>query len=237
MQIAVQTFTLRDVASPMIALGMIRGCGVKVVEPHWPASGSWVEDLNVIKDTHDIHIMSYGVPSIAVDTPEDNELAFRTAKRIGANILAVDLKAGALPVLQQLAVEYNIVAAIHNHGPGQLYPGWKAVDTDLLSLAVLPAVIQLKVGICLDVGHCWRAGENPVEGIDTMGPWIFDVHLKDLDINNNDVPLGQGILPIMGILYALRDIKYRGPLVVEWETDGDPIPGLRDSLQYLRRLM
>ena len=59
----------------------------------------------------------------------------------------------SLPLMDKLVKEYDLKVAIHNHGPTEaLATGmdvWKAVQP-----------FDKRIGLCLDVGHGFRAGEN-----------------------------------------------------------------------------
>ena len=127
------------------------------------------------------------------------------------------------------AKEYGIRLAIHPHGPGHRFPGWRSIHAIIHDMPDL--------GICLDTGHVTRFGEDVLQAIRVLGKQIFSVHLKDLDKNSCDVPLGKGTLPIADII---RELQKRAPdcvLSVEWEGDRpEPLTALTQGLNYLGNL-
>jgi sugar phosphate isomerase/epimerase len=143
----------------------------------------------------------------------------------------------ALPLVARLAREYDQKLAIHNHGPeDKTYPSaddvWKAISP-----------LDSRVGLCLDVGHAMRAGDDPAGVIRKYAARLYDVHLKDStsrpgELEFGGIEAGAGHLDIPGILRALLDIKYTG--VVTYEFDkviANPVPGLAESFGYVRGLL
>jgi len=80
-----------------------------------------------------------------------------------------------------------------------------------------------------------------VEAIHTVGPRLFDVHMKDLtDFTSKEsqVAVGDGIMPVRGIFEALIKIKYPGYVDLEYEVHGDdPMPGVTKSFAYMRGVL
>ena len=78
----------------------------------------------------------------------------------------------SLPLVDKLVKEYDLKVAIHNHGPTEaLATGmdvWKAVQP-----------FDQRIGLCLDVGHGFRAGENAADTIRQCNARIYEVHLRD----------------------------------------------------------
>ncbi|MGI5351355.1 TIM barrel protein [Streptomyces sp. CA-250714] len=100
------------------------------------------------------------------------------------------------------------------------------------------------ISLCLDTGHWWLAGGDPVAAVAEFGPRIRQVHLKDADRAAHarvrraggdlwDVvagggfrALGEGDIDFAAVLGALRDVEYTGWLVVE--QDAPPAPSAPD---------
>ncbi|MEV7009448.1 sugar phosphate isomerase/epimerase [Streptosporangium sp. NPDC051022] len=92
------------------------------------------------------------------------------------------------------------------------------------------------VSLCLDTGHLWLAGGDPVTALRRWGDRIGQVHLKDASrracdrvrVAGGDLsaviagdafpPLGAGEVDLAGVLRELRG--YEGWLVVEQDTPG-----------------
>ncbi len=143
----------------------------------------------------------------------------------------------ALPLLEKLVQEYDLRCAIHNHGPED--KSWPSVESIMQAIASLDA----RIGLCLDVGHCYRGGEDPVEIIRRYRTRLYDVHLKDTvaavgDQKDTPVEMGRGTLDLRAILSALREVGYAGGAWLEYEKDpSDPVAGVAESAGYIRGLL
>ena len=134
--------------------------------------------------------------------------AFDNARAAGLPTMICSPALDALPLIEKFAKEYDIKIAIHNHGPeDKTYPSpneaWKAVQS-----------CGEHIGLCIDVGHSWRAGVDPVEAIRKYHSRLYDLHLKDSLAEQgarDDIPadVGKGRLDIKGILKALIEVKYQ----------------------------
>ena len=140
-----------------------------------------------------------------------------------------------LAEVEKLVKEYNIRAAIHNHGPED--------DQFPTPRSVLTAVGNMdpRLGLCLDIGHTARAGADILESIREAGPRLFDIHIKDLkDTSPNavQVPVGEGVLPIVPMFGLLRKLNYRGGVMLEYEIDEEnPLPGMKQSFAFMREAL
>jgi inosose dehydratase len=118
------------------------------------------------------------------------------------------------------------------------------------------------VGLCLDTGHVYLAGTDPVETARAARGRVLHVHLKDVDpvraeavrrgevpfrqsvIDGLFVPLGEGGVDIAGVIETLERDGYRGWYVLEQDVSltAEPAPGAGpkadavDSVAYLRGL-
>ena len=138
-----------------------------------------------------------------------------------------------LDVLDRLVKEFDIRAAIHNHGP----------DTPTLFPTAEAAIARIgnrdrRIGVCLDVGHERRAGLDPVAFIRKHGELIYDVHLKNIKVDpvQNYAKEGpRGELDIAGILTALAEVGYSGVCHIEYEKDfEDNLAEVAESFGYNR---
>jgi sugar phosphate isomerase/epimerase len=98
-----------------------------------------------------------------------------------------------------------------------------------------------RMGCCIDVGHCVRAGTDVIEAIKAAGPRLFNMHMKDLTSftsKESQVAVGEGKMPIRQIFEALTKIKYPGWVDLEYEVHGDdPMPGVTESFAYMRGVL
>lgn len=116
------------------------------------------------------------------------------------------------------------------------------------------------VGLCLDTGHMYLGGVDPVEVARMAPDRILHVHLKDVDalaaeavrsgsapfrqsvVDGMFVPLGEGDVDIAGVIRVLEKSGFEGWYVLEQDKalSGNPDPGegpkadARKSLKFLR---
>ena len=139
-------------------------------------------------------------------------------------------------VLEKLCKEYDICAAIHNHGPDNAYL-YPTAEASLKRIGNR----DKRVGVCLDVGHERRAGLDPVDFIRKHGDRIYDVHLKNIKIDpvKNFAKEGpRGELNIAGIFRALAEAGYTGVCHIEYEKDfADNHAEVAESFGYYRGIM
>ena len=122
-----------------------------------------------------------------------------------------------------------------------LHPHWgMAIETGIDRL-----LASSSVGLCLDTGHVYLAGGDPVDVARAARGRVLHVHLKDVHpakaarVRNGEqpfrksvidglfVPLGQGGVDIAGVIAALEANGYRGWYVLEQDVSlkGEPPVG------------
>jgi len=163
--------------------------------------------------------------------------AFENAKAGGLPTMICKPAHDAFPLIEKYVKQYDQRLAVHNHGPEDKdYPSpfdsWKAVQP-----------YDERIGLCLDVGHAYRAGADPVEAIRKCHARLYDLHLKDTlavvgAVTDIPVEVGQGHLDIKGILAALIAVKYSHIVAFEYEKkEADPAVGLAESVNYVRKIL
>jgi sugar phosphate isomerase/epimerase len=163
--------------------------------------------------------------------------AFENAQAVGLPTMICKPARDAFPLIEKYVKQYNIRLAIHNHGPGDNgYPSpfdaWKAVQS-----------YDERIGLCIDVGHAYRAGADPAEAVRKCHPRLYDVHMKDslAEVGaTQDIPVavGQGHLDIKGIFAALIEVNYSHIVAFEYEkAEKDPMVGLTESVEYVRKIL
>jgi len=217
----------------------------------------------IARDASDAEIAAYkaklAARGIEVDTLGpcyfDNEKSieesFAFAKRYGMKMISVvplekkkvdgkdvNFESEAmLDVLEKMVKKYDILAAIHNHGPEtpHLFPTaesvWKRIEKR-----------DRRIGFCFDVGHQARfGGGDPVKFIREHADRMYDIHLKNIKIDpvlNLAKEGPRGELDIPGILTVLAEIGYDGVCHIEYEKDhGDNFAQLAESVGYYRGVM
>jgi sugar phosphate isomerase/epimerase len=177
-----------------------------------------------------------GVVNLSNDETKARQ-AFENVRAAGMQTMVCKPELAALPLVEKLAKEYDQKLAIHNHGPeDKIYPTpdviWNAVKS-----------LDSRVGLCVDVGHTARFGDDPKAAIKKYAARVYDVHMKDSVAvigAQRDVPVevGAGRLDIRGMLRALLDIKYNGVVSFEYEkVAGNPAIGLAESVGYVRGVL
>ena len=198
----------------------------------WPSV--WEAGVKKLREGN-ITVLSTGVVYLKNDEATMRN-AFEYAKALGTPTFACSPPPDSLPLLDKFVKQYDIKAAIHNHGPeDKTYPSpneaWQAVQP-----------FDKRIGLCIDVGHSYRAGVDPAESIRKYRERVHDIHLKDsiAAVGEKDKPIevGRGQIDQRGILSALVEIGYRGMVSFEFEKDAnDPLPGLAESIGYVRGLL
>lgn len=150
------------------------------------------------------------------------------------------------------AAEEGLTVALHQH--------WgMAIETPL---HVERLIAQSEVEFCIDTGHLFLGGADPVAIAKAAVGRVSHVHLKDADaamaeqvrsgelpfrqsvIDGIFKPLGDGAIDIAGVVGTLEDAGYDGWYVLEQDKvlNEDPAPGegpisdARKSFEYLAGL-
>lgn len=116
------------------------------------------------------------------------------------------------------------------------------------------------VGLCLDTGHYFYGGGDPVDVVRKYGSRICHLHFKDVQsgvleaVRREGVDfleavrrgvfseLGEGAVNLPGVIQELQACAYDGWAVVEQDVDSTqpnvrPLESARRSRQYLRKVM
>lgn len=154
--------------------------------------------------------------------------------------------------MQDLADRHGLRTALHPH--------WGMAIQEAAHVDRLMAASD--VGLCLDTGHLFLGGADPVEIARLAPERVVHVHLKDVDaalarrLRAGELtfdqgvrgglfrPLGQGDVDIASMIELLESSGYVGWYVLEQDTalDAEPAPGagplvdVRVSVEFLRSL-
>lgn len=172
--------------------------------------------------------------------PEFGPKVFNSCKEMGVEMLISDPKRaesgpGSIDTYEKLAEENQVVLALTNHPKPSAY--W---DPDLV---VEDCKGRSKwVGASSDFGHFMRGGFAPMDsvkkylGIDKM----YEFHFRDVDKigpDGKDVPLGEGVADIKGILTLLHEKKVSPIFSLEYERDFDnPMAQVVPSVNYFDKI-
>lgn len=174
-------------------------------------------------------VTGYGVGPIYMKKDEARRY-FDYAKAVGVKtIVAVPYEDGMVngkkqrcasraccEALDGLCKEYDMRVAIHNHGPDIPYcfpTGDAAFD--------MVKDLDPRVGLCLDIGHNFRAGLDPAASIRKLASRIFDMHIKNVTFDakkNLARPMPRGDMNMWAVVNALCDVGYTGCCSLEYES-------------------
>jgi inosose dehydratase len=163
---------------------------------------------------------------------------------------------GAAQILNRIAGDCHklgLAAVFHHHAgtfvetPGEIARLCESTDPDLL-------------GLCLDTGHYFFGGGNPVDAVRLYGPRIRHLHLKDVQLPVLEAArrdrvgfleavrrgvfceLGEGAVDLSQIIRDMAAQDYSDWAIVEQDVDtrrGDvkPFESALRSRQYLTRVI
>lgn len=165
----------------------------------------------------------------------DVKFYFDYAKAAGMPMMVIGPTAATLPIIERYVKQYDIKVAVHNHGPeDKHFPAPKDIMAAIKNM-------DPRVGMCIDVGHTARTGDDVVESILAAGPRLLDLHIKDLadmKVSNSQCDVGEGKMPIPAIFRALKKINYAGVVHLEYEINAEnPLPGMQKSFAYMRGVL
>ncbi|MRG47175.1 TIM barrel protein [Chitinophaga sp. SYP-B3965] len=217
------------------AIGIMNRVAIKYIsikDIHLPLNSSPEKIQEVLAKFSAAGINVYAVGVIYMKTKAAVDEAFEYAKKVGVPLIVGVPNPELLDYTEEKVKQYNIKIAIHNHGPeDKLYPGPKNVY-DLIKNR------DARMGICLDIGHAMRAGEEPGKAVLAYKNRIFDLHIKDVTLAAKDgkaTEIGRGVIDFPAFIAALDKAKYQGICSIEYEKDmSDPLPGIAESTGYFR---
>jgi sugar phosphate isomerase/epimerase len=124
--------------------------------------------------------------------------------------------AAAVPIVER----HRMPLGIENH------KDWR-VDQQV---ALLGRYDSEYLGVCLDTGNNLAVLDDPIETVEKLAPWTFNVHFKDMAMEEyesgfllSEVPLGEGVLDLPRIVDTIRrarpDVRFSLEMIVR-----DPLP-------------
>ena len=177
-------------------------------------------------------VTGYAVGPIYMKTIQEIDNGFEYAKRVGVKLIVGVPNEDLLPHIDKKVKEYDIRYAIHIHGPDiKLWPN---------ATSVINAVKDLdsRIGLCFDMGHDMRYGDDPIADLKKYANRIFDIHLKNVTAASKEgktCELGRGVIDVPAFVAMLRKIKYDGCCSLEYEKDmKDPLAGIAESVGYFK---
>ena len=221
---------------------------------HLPFEASDAEIATFRQKCADNGVTGYGIGPIYMDYAQKDKVRmyFDFAKRVGVKtIVGVPLEykmfngkktrfesRALCEYVSGLCKEYDMYYAIHNHGPDTpyLFPTGETTWNMVKDL-------DPRMGLCLDIGHDFRAKANPVDSIRRFHTRIFDMHIKNVKfdpVKNLARPMPRGDMDMWSIVKALAEVGYEGVCSLEYESfpkHGIKAEEVAESIGYFKGLM
>jgi len=230
-------YTFREFSVEM-TIAMMQRIGItnlSLKDFHMPMNSTLEQINEVLEKFRSAGINVYTVGVVYMKTQESVDQAFEYAKMAGVKMIVGAPDYALLPYVEKKIKSYDLKMAIHNHGPDNpLYPNATDIWNHIKDL-------DARIGICIDIGHTIRDGQDPSVDILKYKARIFDMHIKDVDKASKEgktVEIGRGIIDIPKVIDTLRKIKYEGSCSLEFEKDmKDPLAGIAESIGYFKGVM
>ena len=236
-QIGIAGFTYRSFDLDR-TLQYLKSMDVKYfsVKDWWLPLDSTKEQMDAFKaKCSEYGIEGYILGPIYMRSKADVDRTFDYVERYGSDMFIGVPDYDLLDYVIAKVKETGIRVAIHTHGPdGAAFP-------DIRTIVEKVKDPSLGIGCCMDLGHTFRSGYDVAKDIRKYGRWIYDIHIKDeTDASKagQTWEMGRGKMDFVPIVKALRKIRYKGKLSIEFEKNGnDPHPGVAESVGYLRGVL
>ncbi len=238
LKLGVASYSLRNFPRAQ-AIQMTKALGTRFINlksVHLPYDASPAEIAAARQEVEaaGLEIVGGGMITFETDTDDGVRKYFDYARAAGMPVIVASCQPGVLPRIENFVKQYNIKLAIHNHGPGDVFPS---------PYDALKAVqgMDPRMGLCIDIGHTVRTGTDVAHAVADAGPRLFDMHakdLRDLKVAESQCIVGEGRIPIAEIFRQLEAMRYPGYVNLEYEIEPDnPMPGMKQSLAYMRGVL
>ncbi len=108
----------------------------------------------------------------------------------------------SLQLAEPIARKHKVRIALENH------KDWRANEL----VSILKKIGSEWIGVTLDFGNSIALMEDPMEVIQTLVPYVFSTHVKDMGVSEypdgfllSEVPLGKGILDLQKIVTSCTE--------------------------------
>jgi len=225
-------FSLEDCLAMTQRLGLKR---IAFKSFHLPLDASAETIKETLQKVHDAGLELYGGGVIYMKNEDQVNQAFDYAKAAGMKVIIGVPNHDLLGLVEKKVKEYDILLAIHNHGPkDKVYPSPQSVYEKVQNL-------DPRMGLCIDIGHTQRLGLDPADEFVKYKDRVFDLHLKDVTKAKADgqtIEIGRGVIDMPKFIRTLIKYHYAGAASLEFEKDAaDPLPGSAESIGYVRGII
>jgi inosose dehydratase len=237
LKLGMASYTLRNFKLDD-ALAMTNRVALKYIclkSMHQPLDSTPAQIEAVVAKVKQAGLILYGGGVIYMRNEAQVNQAFDYAKTAGMKVIVGVPVPDLLPLVNEKVKQYDIEVAIHNHGPtDKVYPVPSTIYEKIKNL-------DKRIGLCMDIGHTMRAGVDPSEDAERFADRLLDIHMKDVSAataRGHAVEVGRGVIDIPKFVRTLIKTKYDGHVSFEYEKDSrDPLPGLAESVGYVRGVM
>lgn len=195
----------------------------------------FIDKLKAKLQQHHLKAVNYGVVGLPNDEAECRKV-FDFARKLGLRAVTSEPQPEAMDLIERLVKEYDIMMAIHNHPKRPDDPSYKFWDPHYVLSLVTNR--DRRLGACADTGHFVRSQIKPVDALHILQGRIISSHLKDLHEfgpKGHDVPFGQGVSDIPGILDEFRRQNFQGNISIEYEYNWDnSVPDITKCVDFVR---
>jgi L-ribulose-5-phosphate 3-epimerase len=118
--------------------------------------------------------------------------------------------------------------ALHCRENGQRFLFETGQETPVALLRTIQIINTGNLGINLDTANTILYGKaNPVDMLEILGQYVFDLHIKDGNWPTDgwklgeETPVGMGKVDFRAIIRQLKALNYQGTLTIEREIEGE----------------
>ena len=202
---------------------------------HLALDASSDQIAKTVQKVNDAGLELYGGGVIYMKDEDQVHQGFDYAKAAGMEMIIGVPNHDLLDLVEKKVKEYDIIMAIHNHGPNdKVYPSPQSAYDKLIDR-------DPRMGLCIDIGHTQRLGLDPADEFVRLKDRVFDIHIKDVTAATEEgktLEIGRGIIDMPKFIKTLIKHNYKGAASLEFEKDADdPLPGAAESIGYVRGIL
>src|SRR5467141_1162409 len=186
-------------------------------------------------DAAGITIYAYNYSPNATFTDAEIERGFEMSKALGAEIITASTTLDVAKRIAPFAEKHQMAVAMHGHS-NTSDPNEFATPESFA--AAMKMSKRFKVN--LDIGHFTAANFDALEYIRAHHADITNLHLKDRKKNQGDnVPWGQGDVPIRETLQLLKKERWpiRAYVEYEYRGQGSPVDEVKKCMAFARQAL
>lgn len=237
--LAVQGWCFRNFKENERVAELVRECGLSKIELSG-VHADFKDDKGFDKVIETYRKAGIGIVGIGVqgfaNNPQTEEKYFEFVRKAGAKVMGVDFDLGTVPkcyrTAERLADKYDINLGIHNHG------GWHWLGSSTMLRHVF-ANTSNRIGLFLDTAWALASSEDPIVWVETFKDRLYGLHVKDFVFDRagkpQDVVVGTGNLDLGKLLSLLKESRFKGSVVLEYEGDVEnPVPALKQCVTAVK---